>query len=169
MAKMETEFTILSLADLPRLMALVLPLKPQAEESYYTEALSRHDIDCILLSVNGVDVGWCLLNHQPKYHLYQRLGAPEIQDLNVRVEYRQQGFGSALIKECEVFAKHKGCSHIGISFGLTASYGAAQRLYIGLGYKPDGAGIMYDRQPVPYGTRCIADDDLTIMLVKELL
>jgi hypothetical protein len=50
--------------------------------------------------------------------------------------------------------------------GLSADYGAAQRLYHKLGYEPDGNGVTYDRAPVTPGQKYPLDDDLALMLVK---
>lgn len=57
---------------------------------------------------------------------------------------------------------------MGIAFGLHSSYGAAQRLYIKLGYIPDGQGATYDRKQIAYGDFKPVDDDLCLMLMKAL-
>lgn len=110
-----------------------------------------------------------ILNWAPKYQLYARANIPEIQDLNVHPGMRRRGIATAMIEYCEDKARNKGYSDIGISFGLHASYGPAQRLYFKLGYMPDGQGATYDRKIVDFGTRVPMDDDLCLMLVKPLV
>ena len=113
-------------------------------------------------------VGYGFLNWKPKYRVYDQQNIPEIQDLNVLSEFRRQGIAKKLIRACEDLAREKGRCDIGISFGLTRDYGYAQRLYISLGYAPDGFGVTYDREPVPHGQLRAVDDDLCLMLVKSL-
>lgn len=126
--------------------------------------------DCLILiaSVGKKDVGFGILNFEPKYRLYQKLNIPEIQDLNVILEAREQGIATALLNAFEDLARDQGKKEIGISVGLTNDYGAAQRLYIKQGYVPDGYGVTNDRQVVEKGLTCSLNDDLALMLVKLL-
>jgi GNAT superfamily N-acetyltransferase len=112
--------------------------------------------------------GYGMLNFNPRYALYRRLGIPEIQDLNVLPVFRRQGMAGALIDGFENLARARNHEDIGISVGLYADYGAAQRLYIKKGYVPDGYGVTYDRAPVSAGEIRPIDDDLCLMLVKAL-
>lgn len=114
------------------------------------------------------DIGYGMLNRHPQYALYKRLGIPEIQDLNVVPSARRQGAASALIAHCEQVAMEAGAEYIGISVGLYADYGPAQRLYVKLGYMPDGFGVTYDRQQVRAGEMRPVDDNLCLMLLKPL-
>jgi len=112
--------------------------------------------------------GYVILNYAPTYALYKRLGIPEIQDLNVRAEWRGRGYGRQLIAHCEAAARQAGYTETGISFGLHKGFGAAQRLYVRMGYVPDGYGVTWFRDPVQAGEfRCV-DDNLCLMLIKEL-
>ena len=52
--------------------------------------------------------------------------------------------------------------------GLHSSYGAAQRLYIRMGYVPDGAGVFYDNEPVGFGKMRPLDDNYTLKMTKAL-
>ncbi len=115
-----------------------------------------------------IDVGFGILNFEPKYRLYQKLDIPEIQDLNVIPQAREQGVATALLNAFENLARDQGKQEIGISVGLTKDYGAAQRLYVKQGYIPDGYGVTHDRQVVEKGQRYALDDDLALMMVKEL-
>jgi|GEM_PF-628303 len=115
-----------------------------------------------------VDVGFGILNFEPKYTLYKKLEIPEIQDLNVIPDARQQGIATALVEAFEDLTRDQGLASIGISVGLTKDYGPAQRLYCKLGYMPDGNGIAYDRECVTYQQSYPADDDLCLMMIKDL-
>ncbi len=128
------------------------------------------DKDCMILiaAQDQKDVGFGILNFDPKYSLYQKLNIPEIQDLNVIPERRQQGIATRLVEAFETIALDQGAEKIGISVGLTKDYGPAQRLYFKLGYMPDGNGISYDREGITYGQTYVADDDLCLMMIKEL-
>lgn len=124
--------------------------------------------EVLIAAVEERDVGYGILNWSPKYLLFRKLGIPEIQDLNVVPSYRQRGIASQMIGYCEDLARARGCADMGIAFGLHSSYGAAQRLYIKLGYIPDGQGATYDRRQIAFGDFKPVDDDLCLMLVKAL-
>lgn len=113
-------------------------------------------------------VGYVQLNWRPVYTMFRRLDVPEIQDLNIVPSARRQGFGAQLVEYCEIRAKQNGKSHMGISVGLYAAYGPAQRLYVQRGYVPDGAGIAADDAPVKGGEMRPIDDNLTLKLIKAL-
>ena len=121
-----------------------------------------------IATADGQAAGYGMLNWQPQYALYRRLGMPEIQDMNVAPAFRRRGIASMLIAHCEDLAREKGCTDIGISVGLHADYGAAQRLYVQLGYVPDGYGVTYDRKTVRPGEIRPVDDSLCLMMVKSL-
>lgn len=109
-----------------------------------------------------------MLNRQPGYPPFRHIGIPEIQDLNVAPAFRRKGYGQALIRHCEWRARQEGNEMIGIGVGLYAGYGQAQRLYIRLGYIPDGAGVMYDSEEVIPGEVRSVDDALCLMMTKAL-
>tara|TARA_Y100000031_G_scaffold156705_1_gene212591 strand:+ start:4264 stop:4818 length:555 start_codon:yes stop_codon:yes gene_type:complete len=113
-------------------------------------------------------VGYCIYNRKPLYAFFLKLGIPEIQDIIIHPEMRRQGIARELIALCEAQAKEEGAEHIGIGVGLDASYGRAQRLYVGLGYVPDGNGVTYERRTVNKGDLRRIDDDLSLMMVKTL-
>lgn len=115
----------------------------------------------------GTDAGYGFVNFNPKYHMFQRLGIPEIQDLNVAADYRRMGIATALIRHFENTCLERNFSHVGLGVGLTREYGPAQRLYVKLGYIPDGSGLVYDAEPLRHGALRPADDDLNLMLIKE--
>jgi hypothetical protein len=51
---------------------------------------------------------------------------------------------------------------------LYRDYGAAQRLYAGLGYVPDGQGVSYHNLAVTPGATVKVDDSLVLWMIKEL-
>lgn len=124
--------------------------------------------EVFIITIDGIAAGYCVLNLQPKYNVYKRLGIPEIQDLNILPQFRRRGAGRKIVEFCEKRALEKGFEQIGISFGLHSSYGAAQRLYVKMGYIPDGFGVTYDRAPVGAGEIRAVDDDLCLMMIKDL-
>ncbi len=154
--------------DIQALYGLMNTLGYHKEDDYFEQCLSEGERQVYIVMREGRDVGYCILNWQPKYALYKKLGIPEIQDLNVIPEARRRGAATALIEHCENLARERACEHIGISVGLYSDYGPAQRLYAKLGYVPDGNGVTYDRQPVAPGEIRPVDDDLCLMMVKSL-
>ncbi len=117
----------------------------------------------------GKGVGFCILNWCPKYAYFRKANLPEIQDLNVLREYRRQGIGRAIISHCENIVRKKGIGEVGIGVGLDSSFGAAQRLYIKMGYIPDGSGVSYDRIQVAKGEFRPIDENLCLMMTKNLV
>lgn len=114
-------------------------------------------------------VGYAQFNRAPKYMPFESAGVPEIQDVRVDRAHRGQGIATALIYAIEAMAVNEGFDMIGIGVGLSSDYGKAQRLYVNLGFVPDGAGINYDRVTCKVGDRIILDDDLSLMMVKSLI
>ena len=157
--------------DLPVLERMALDLGKAKDPQYFSlqyEAQEAGVREIVLGVYEGQLIAYAILNWQPKYAFYLHHEIPEIQDLNVLSDFRQRGVASAMIAHCEARAIEKGRTQMGISFGLTRDYGPAQRLYVRLGYKPDGEGVTYDRKPVVSGDFKPVDDDLCLMLVKDL-
>jgi GNAT superfamily N-acetyltransferase len=141
------------------------------EPGYFERCIEEQEAgrrEILIASDGGGDIGYGMLNREPQYALYKRLGMPEIQDLNVVPEARKRGAGAALIKALEDLARRLGYKQIGISVGLHSEYGAAQRLYVKLGYVPDGLGVAYDRVTVAAGEIRPLDDNLCLMMVRDL-
>lgn len=151
--------------------ALVDKLGHKKDAQYFErcfERVAEGTLAVYVASYKGEDAGYCLLNWEPKYGLFKTLGLPEIQDLNVLRELRNKGIGTALIRYCETLAREKSFESMGIGVGLHSSYGAAQKLYMKLGYVPDGNGITYDRQQLAFGDLRPNDDLLCLMMIKRL-
>ena len=138
------------------------------EDEGYFEICFEKECLILIASIENQDVGFGVLNFSPKYSLYQKLDIPEIQDLNVIPQARERGVATDMMQAFEDIASDQGAETIGISVGLTKDYGAAQRLYVKLGYIPDGYGATYDREGVTAGASYPVDDDLALMLVKNL-
>lgn len=137
------------------------------EAGYFERCLAEGYV-IFVASADGADAGFGILNFTSRYAPFRRLNIPEIQDLNVIPAQRQRGIATDIIALCEEEARARGCDDIGLGVGLRHDYGPAQRLYVKLGYMPDGAGAMYDHK-APEGTRPYPlDDDFCLMMVKAL-
>lgn len=152
--------------DIPSLYGLYNHIGKK-DEGYF-ESLFEKECLILIASTENRDIGFGILNFEPKYGLYKKLGIPEIQDLNVVPDERLKGVGTALVLAFENIAEDQGAEQVGISVALTKDYGPAQRLYVKLGYIPDGNGITFDREGVTHGQSYIANDDLCLMMIKEL-
>lgn len=93
--------------------------------------------------------------------------APEIVDLNVLPDFRRRGIGRALLATAEQEAAAR-AAVVGLRVGLHPGYGAAQRLYVSVGYVPDGTGALIGTRPAAEGERVDLDDDVTLRLLKRL-
>lgn len=156
--------------DIPSLYCLYDAVG-QKDDGYFETCFKKDCIILIATTNNGderQELGFVVLNFEPKYNLYKKLGIPEIQDLNVLPNHRKQGIGTALINTCEGIVADQGIEQVGISVGLTTDYGAAQRLYAQLEYIPDGYGVTYDRASVDHGDSYPVDDHLCLMMIKYL-
>lgn len=163
----DLDIKIANTDDLKALQALGQPHEPGYYERCFEEqAAGKRDI--LIALREGNITGYVFLNWNPRYQPFRRLNIPEIQDLYVASDARRQGIGEALVAVCEQRAREKGCTHMGIAVGLHAGFGAAQRIYVRLGYVPDGGGVTYDRDAVRVGEMRPVDDDLTLMMVKDL-
>lgn len=150
------------------LFAALQPLFGLPKSPGDIERVQQHlDAGHVTLLAYGRE-GYVLYNTKPRYAPFARLRVPEIQDLNVHPDHRGEGIATALVKACERKALLDGCDMIGLGVGLHSSYGPAQKLYCKLGYHPDGAGLVHDGIPVEYGHSVINDDDLCLMMIKDL-
>lgn len=151
-------------ADIPHLNAIAARMAGHKAEGYFEKCFSEKRVIFI-----AEDAGYVQLNLNPNYESFRRQGLFEVQDLAVAPESRNRGIGEQLVAACEAAAKKRGATAIGISVGLYNSYGPAQRLYVRMGYVPDGAGIAYDDIPVRPGEMRMVDDELTLKMVKNLV
>lgn len=152
--------------DIPALYALYDALGKH-DDGYFEHAFESGAVP-VMAYEDGTLAGFALLNWTPRYSLYRKLGMPEIQDLNVLAAYRRRGIARMIVEYCEDRARERGCEMMGIAVGVTSDYGAAQIMYINMGYVPDGNGATYDRQGVQANMTYTLDDDFALMLIKPL-
>ncbi len=134
---------------------------------YYDEQLKKIRT-VYLLEKEGHLIGYASLLHHSGYPHFKNAGIPEIHDVWITKEWRNQGFGTMLIQSIEYKAQLQGHQQIGLGVGLYADYGTAQQLYFHLGYVPDGYGVSYNYQPTIPGEPYPLDDDLVLWLKKNL-
>jgi GNAT superfamily N-acetyltransferase len=113
-------------------------------------------------------VGYGSLVWRSQYPHFLAAGIPEIQDMVVAEGHRGRGHASALIAAFEARARSEGHRTMGIGVGLYADYGSAQRLYVRLGYQPDGRGVTYENRAAAPGEHYRLDDELVLWLTKPL-
>lgn len=116
----------------------------------------------------GNFAGYITLVWNSDYCVFKEQNIPEIMDFNVLEKYQKKGIGTELIKKAEDIAKAKS-TIVGLRVGLLHSYGKAQRLYVKLGYIPDGKGMSKDNYFYDYFEKVEVDDDLAIGFTKKLI
>jgi GNAT superfamily N-acetyltransferase len=141
--------------------------KPQAQYRRYLDEQAAGWRVCRVAFVDGRFAGYVTLNWRPTYPPFVEAGIPEIQDLNVLPEFRQQGIATRLLDEVEALAGEHS-STVGIGVGLHPGYNTAQRLYGKRGYIPDGRGITYQDRFLQEGAEIVLDDELVLHLIKQL-
>jgi GNAT superfamily N-acetyltransferase len=124
----------------------------------------------VLVAADGAEIlGYGSLLWASGYPPFRNAKIPEINDLVVAEKHRKRGIATGLIQELEKRACAARRPKIGVGVGLYADYGPAQRLYVHLGYVPDGSGITSHDLFVPAGHSVTVDDDLALWLVKPLV
>lgn len=111
--------------------------------------------------------GYITVNWQPTYPRLAASGTPELQDLNVLPELRRRGIGTALIHAAEREVEER-FTTVGIAVGLHPGYNAAQRLYVKLGYVPDGNGVTVAERPISELQTIVMDDNVVLHFEKTL-
>lgn len=129
---------------------------------------SREGVRTALVAEVGRDVaGYVTIVWDSDYPPFREARIAEVVDLNVLGEHQRQGVGTALLEAAEQQVAQRS-SRIGIGTGLTADYGAAQKLYVRRGYVPDGRGIYRRGGFVEPGETITIDDSVVLHLVKKL-
>ncbi|MBJ7448746.1 MAG: GNAT family N-acetyltransferase [Parachlamydiales bacterium] len=136
-------------------------------EQYYQDQEIGNRTVCIAKIDNQL-IGYGTLIKDSKYPFFKIAHIPEINDVRILEEYQGRGFGKQLIQYLENIALIEQYQEIGIGVGLYKDYGNAQKLYVRMGYVPDGNGITYNYQQVTPGSSYTLDDDLIIWLKKDL-
>lgn len=137
-------------------------------EKYYAEQKANIRTVCIA-KVQDEFVGYGSLLNISEYPNFKNDSIPEIHDVWVSEGHRGSGFGKRLVQYLEKMAHQENHKQIGIGVGLYQDYGRAQKLYVHLGYVPDGFGVTYKYNSVVPGGSYPVDDDLVIWLKKDLL
>lgn len=137
-------------------------------ERYFAEQQKNIRIVCIV-KIRDEYVGYGSLLWVSEYAGFRDSDIPEINDVWILTEHRGHGFGTELIQYLENYAQQENYKKIGIGVGLYKDYGSAQKLYVQMGYIPDGNGVTYKCQPVVPGDSYPVDDDLVLWLKKDNL
>lgn len=140
--------------------------KPKSIYEKYFAEQSENIRTVFIAKENGKFCGYVTIKWKSDYDSFAQQNIPEISDLNVLPSFRKKGIGTLLINACELVAQERGASKIGLGVGMTADYGDAFRLYIKLGFMPDGRGLHYKNVQLRYGDKTVVDDELVVYLVK---
>ena len=141
--------------------------KPESKYQKYLRESSAGKRVVLLAECGGEFAGYVTIVWDSDYPPFKTAKTPEIADFNVLMKYQRRGIGAALMDEAERrIAKRSDIAGIGV--GLTADYGAAQKLYSKRGYVPDGRGIFQHGKNLKYGDQAIVDDDLVLYMMKSL-
>ncbi len=116
--------------------------QPQYEGYYVQQQQGEREV--LVARLSGAVVGYVTLLVMSGYLPFREQGLPEVADLNVIDEHQRHGIGSALIYAAECLARRRGFTAVGIGVVQSPHYAAANRLYPGLGFEPDGRGITAD-------------------------
>ena len=142
--------------------------KPLEQYQNYLREQQEGALQVIVAWCEAEFAGYLVLRRRARYAPFAAAGIPEIGDLNVLIKFRCRGIGAALLQQAEDLARAWRCAEIGLGVGLWKDYGSAQRLYVRLGYRPDGRGLHWRDRQVGYGETVVADDDLVLYLTKPL-
>lgn len=142
------------------------PRSPEQLERYLREQAEGLRL-LLVAHESGAPAGYLTLEWEADYPPFRRDGIPEVQDLSVVPTRRRRGVATRLLDEAESRAAER-ASRIGLSVGLYAAYGPAQRLYALRGYHPDGAGATSHHRRLHGGETIPVDDSLSLHLVKQL-
>ncbi|WP_309709693.1 GNAT family N-acetyltransferase [Armatimonas sp.] len=141
--------------------------KPASQYEAYLAEQDARERRVIIARWSGVFVGYVTVVWHAHYAPFAAENIPEIADFNVLPEWRKRGIGTALMDEAErLIAQRSPVAGIGV--GMTADYGAAQRLYVKRGYIPDGRGLTYEGKVLTYGESTTNDDSLVLYFTKSL-
>lgn len=138
---------------------------------FWAERLSKTDAGeqtTLVAMKDGQALGYGSLVWRSVYARFAANDIPEIHDVATAKHFRHTGVATSIIARLEGIAIQRGRSLVGIGVGLYADYGSAQRLYVSLGYVPDGFGVTYRGSPVKPGARYAVDNDLILWMTKDL-
>jgi len=141
--------------------------KPVEIYSGYFREQNEGKREVIVAEFKDEFAGYLTIVWETKYDAFRNKGIPEIKDLNVLKKHQRQGIATKLMDEAEKrISKRSKFSGLGV--GLYRDYGNAQIMYTKRGYVPDGRGICYNDRELEPGQNVRLDDDLCLMMIKEL-
>ncbi len=141
--------------------------KPHSQYERYLDEQTAGTRRVLIATISGNFAGYATIVWESKYPNFREGKIPEIQDLNVLPTYRGRGIATALLGEAEQIIAARSAI-VGMGVGLHPGYNAAQRLYVKLGYIPDGRGVTYMDQCVQEGQSIPFDDELVLWMTKNL-
>ena len=141
--------------------------KPPAQYEGYLAEQRQGEREVLVAWREDSFVGYVTVLWNSGYAPFREAGIPEISDFNVLPSFRRLGIGSLLLEDAERrIAERSPVAGIGV--GMTADYGAAQRLYVKRGYVPDGRGLVADGLLVNWGDTVLIDDGLALYFTKTV-
>ncbi len=161
---------LLEAEDIPQIAQAFRDLGWNKPASQYQRYLTEQRLNSRLVYVafiGGKFAGYLTICWRSGYQPFRAEKIPEIVDFNVLPIFRRMGIGTLLMDEAE-FEISRVSSLAGIGVGMTADYGAAQKMYILRGYIPDGRGLYWRDHHVRYREEVMADDDLALYFTKVL-
>lgn len=141
--------------------------KPASQYERYLVQQKMSLRDVYVAFVEEDFAGYLTISWESSYSLFRAKDIPEIVDFNVLPKFRRRGIGTQLMDKAE-HEIVRVSPLAGIGVGMTADYGAAQRMYILRGYVPDGLGLHWRGHHVRFGEEIKVDDDLGLYFTKEL-
>lgn len=141
--------------------------KPRKQFEAYLAEQSAGPRWISVAEIEGAPVGYVTVVWSSPDPTFHEAGIPEIMDLNVLPAVRRLGIGTSLMAEAERAAGERS-AEVGLRVGLHQGYGSAQRLYVRLGYVPDGSGAISGHEVLREGEVVTLDDDATLRLRKTL-
>lgn len=161
---------LLESRDIPEIAQAFRQLGWNKPASQYERYLTEQKLgmrDVYVAFVEEQFAGYLTIGWISNYGPFREKDIPEIVDFNVLPPFRRMSIGTQLMDRAE-HEIAKTSSRAGIGVGMTADYGAAQRLYVRRGYIPDGHGLHWRNHHVQYGEEVTVDDDLALFFTKEL-
>ena len=156
--------------DIPEIVRAFEQMGWNKPASQYERYVAQQELgvrNVYVAFVGGEFAGYLTICWESSYQPFYVKSIPEIVDFNVLPRFRRMGIGTQLMERAEKEIA-KVSSVAGIGVGMTADYGAAQRLYILRGYIPDGLGLHWRDHHVHYREDIVVDDELALFLTKEL-
>jgi len=141
--------------------------KPAELYKEYLSEVEQGLRDAFVVEENGELLGYVTIAWTSDFKKFVDIDVPEIKDLNVFMKHRRKGAATLLMDEAESRIGKKSAI-AGLGVGLYNGYGNAQKMYVKRGYIPTGDGINYDGEELNYGAQVTLDDDLCLLMTKEL-